>query len=223
MVMKMKHCDLCGVEVATPARLCPLCGAPLSGEEPGEAAYPAAGFGRGYHFIKRLLLFLTVMAVAVCAVVNLSVDPEFWWWAIVATVLAYAWAVGAHTLRHGGNGGGRVLTQVLAAAALVLLLDLETGWRGWSVDFVLPAICGVGIAAILVLILCNLTNWAGYVLYQIMLALLGFVPIALYFAGFAHVFWASAIPAVMALASLAALFFFGDRTIKNEFVRRLHL
>lgn len=223
MVTPMKRCEQCKVQVTGPGKLCPLCGAPLSGRGEEDAAYPPVGFGRGYHFIKRLLLFLTLMAVIVCAVVNLATAPDFWWWAIVATVLAYAWAVGSHSLRHGGNGGGKVLMQVLAAAALVVLLDLETGWRGWSVDFVLPAICGVGIAAILVLVLCNLTNWAQYVLYQVVLALLGFVPIALYFFGASQVFWAAAIPAVMALASLIALFLFGDRSIKNEFVRRLHL
>lgn len=223
MVIPMKRCEQCGVQVNGPGKLCPLCGAPLSGEGGGGAVYPAVGFGRGYHFAKRLLLFLSIMAVIVCAVVNLATMPNFWWWAIVATALAYAWAVGSHSLRRGGNGGGRVLVQVVAAAALVLLLDFETGWRGWSVDFVLPAICGVGIAAILVLILCNLTNWAQYVLYQVVLALLGFVPIALYFFKISRVFWAASIPAVMALASLVALFLFGDRSIKNEFVRRLHL
>ncbi len=87
------------------------------------------------------------MAVIVCAVVNLATMPNFWWWAIVATARLRL-GCGQPSLRRGGNGGGRVLVQVVAAAALVLLLDFETGWRGWSVDFVLPAICGVGIAAI---------------------------------------------------------------------------
>ena len=72
------------------------------------------------------------------------------------------------------------------------------------------------------LILCNRTNWAGYVVYQVVLAIFGFVPLVLYLAGAAKSLAAVLVPTVLAAASLAALAAFGDRSIKSEFKRRLH-
>ena len=218
--MRMKHCDACQIDISTPAQICPLCGAPLMGQN-GKRVYPVLGFGRKYHLVKRILLFWSIVTIAVCALINLATMPHFWWWLVVATYFGYAWISVPHVLRTGGNAGGKILMQVVCAGALVILLDVETGWRGWSVDFVLPAVFCIGIAAVMIVILCNLINWAGYVLYQVVLAVFGFVPLIFYWTGLSHVFWAAAIPAVMAIASITALALFGDKSIKNEFARRL--
>ena len=164
----MKHCRACDVDVATPAVLCPLCGTPLAGLADADCAavYPPAGSRKEYNFVKRLLLLLSVVGAAVCIVVNLLVMPSFWWWTIVVTALVYAWAVVPHAMRRGGNAAGKVLMQVVAGSALAVLVDFETGYRGWGVSFVVPAFICAGIVAVVVLVMCNRTNWAGYVLYQ---------------------------------------------------------
>ena len=145
----MKHCRACDVDVATPAVLCPLCGTPLAGLADA-AVYPPAGSRKEYNFVKRLLLLLSVVGAAVCIVVNLLVMPSFWWWTIVVTALVYAWAVVPHAMRRGGNAAGKVLMQVVAGSALAVLVDFETGYRGWGVSFVVPAfICaGMGLKAL---------------------------------------------------------------------------
>ena len=171
----MKHCRACDVDVATPAVLCPLCGTPLAGLADADCAavYPPAGSRKEYNFVKRLLLLLSVVGAAVCIVVNLLVMPSFWWWTIVVTALVYAWAVVPHAMRRGGNAAGKVLMQVVAGSALAVLVDFETGYRGWGVSFVVPAFICAGIVAVVVLVICNRTNWAGYVLYQAVLAVFG--------------------------------------------------
>ena len=100
---------------------------------PGCAAvYPPAGSRKEYNFVKRLLLLLSVVGAAACIVVNLLVMPSFWWWTIVVTALVYAWAVVPHAMRRGGNAAGKVLMQVVAGSALAVLVDFETGYRGWG-------------------------------------------------------------------------------------------
>ena len=184
----MKHCRACDVDVATPAVLCPLCGTPLAGLADADCAavYPPAGSRKEYNFVKRLLLLLSVVGAAVCIVVNLLVMPSFWWWTIVVTALVYAWAVVPHAMRRGGNAAGKVLMQVVAGSALAVLVDFETGYRGWGVSFVVPAFICAGIVAVVVLVMCNRTNWAGYVLYQAVLAVFGLAMPVLYFTGLAH-------------------------------------
>lgn len=218
----MKRCTACDVTVATPATACPLCGTPLVGEGAGAAAYPPASGRKGYHFAKRLLLFLSVMTAVVCVVVNILATPNFWWCLFVVTALAYLWAVIPHALRRGGNGGGKALMQVVCGSALAVVLDWEIGWRGWSINFAVPILFCAGIIAVMILIACNRTNWAGYVLYQVVLAVLGFVPPILYFTGVSTAMIPALIPGFLALSSLVGLAVFGDRSIKSEFRRRLH-
>ena len=194
----MKHCRACDVDVATPAVLCPLCGTPLAGLADADCAavYPPAGSRKEYNFVKRLLLLLSVVGAAVCIVVNLLVMPSFWWWTIVVTALVYAWAVVPHAMRRGGNAAGKVLMQVVAGSALAVLVDFETGYRGWGVSFVVPAFICAGIVAVVVLVMCNRTNWAGYVLYQAVLAVFGLAMPVLYFTGLAHSLVGAVVPAV---------------------------
>ncbi|MFQ7005078.1 MAG: hypothetical protein ACLRRT_16265 [Ruthenibacterium lactatiformans] len=132
----MKHCRACDVDVATPAVLCPLCGTPLAGLADADCAavYPPAGSRKEYNFVKRLLLLLVVGA-AVCIVVNL-LDAVVLVWTIVVTALVYAWAVvptpcaAAATRRQGAHAGG--------GGSAGVLVDFETGYRGWGVSLWCP-------------------------------------------------------------------------------------
>ena len=69
------------------------------------------------------------------------------------------------------------------------------------------------------IIVANRTNWARYVMYQALLALLGFVPPILYLIGVANQLWAAFIPALLAGVNLAMLAAFGVRNMKYEFRR----
>ena len=168
-----------------------------------------------------LRIFLNYVAFPLCALVNLLTTPSFWWWLFVATGIGYLWLAVPHLFRKGGNAGGKLLMQVVCIALLQTALDAEIGWQGWSVTYALPATCCAGIVGVLVIILCNRTNWARYVLYQAALAALGFVPLALYAAGAAGNFVMALVPACLAAVSLLVMAVFGDRSIKNEFKRRL--
>lgn len=218
----MKYCEACHVKIATPATFCPLCGTLVLGEGTAQRAYPIRFSQHSYYFVLRLLLFCSLLCVAICAAINFLAGHQFWWWLVVATGLLWLWAITTHNLRRGTNAGGRVLMQVVATGVLGILLDAEFGYRGWSVTYVLPAVCGAGIVAIVLLVLFNLTNWSQYVLYQLALGVLGFVPLALALAGFATRLWPSVAVGLAAFACLLMLALFGDSSVKNELVRRLH-
>ena len=221
----MKYCNDCKACVRDALTVCPLCAAPLTqmaNTDETPCAYPPAMLHRrGYSLAKRILAFLSVIAGIVSIAANILVPAHFWWALIVITGIAYAWVVIPHAMRRGGNLAGKVFTQVVFGSALVVLVDFELGWRAWSVSYVVPMILCVGITAVAVIILCNSTNWAGYVLYQVMLALFGFVPLVLVFIGLSHSFLFALITAVFALTALSGTIIFGDKSIKNEFKRRL--
>ncbi|MFQ9681768.1 MAG: DUF6320 domain-containing protein [Ruthenibacterium lactatiformans] len=133
---------------------------------------------------------------------------------------AYAWAVVPRReprRQRGGQGahaGG-------GGSALAVLVDFETGYRGWGVSFCgarvhLRGHRGGGGAGDV-----QPHQLGGYVLYQAVPAVFGLaMPGCTSLAGDSLL--GAVVPSILAVATLAGMAVFGDRTIKNEFRRRLH-
>lgn len=220
----MKHCDSCKVDVRDEVAVCPLCAGPLHEQSKVRfvRAYPSQPDSkkRKYGFVRRLLIFASIMAGVICVMVNVMLPTDVWWSLIAIAGMCYTWLVVPHALRRGGNLAGKVLMQVLCISGLVVLIDLLLGWRAWSVNYVIPVLISSAIVTVGVIIICNRTSWAGYVMYQVVLALLSFVPLVLCFTGLVHSFLFAVIASGFGICALVATFVFGDRSIKNEFRRR---
>lgn len=221
----MKYCSECKISINEESVLCPLCKKELETtiKEGPERLYPKLeAIPSSYEFIRKLLIFISIVVCASSVFVNYVLDSSFLWYLIVITCVIYFWIAVSNVIRTNTNAAFKILFQVVCASALVTAIDYETGGHGWALSFVVPVIISFGTVSILILIFFNSTNWARYVLYQWMLAIFGFVPIVLYKTGLSKSFVASVITTVLAIISLTITIVFGDKTIKNEFKRRIH-
>ncbi len=236
----MEVCGSCKVKIMGDGDFCPLCGTALEdmatakansdiapaaegGQPPPQNAYPDLSREVAkYNFIKRLMLFVSVLGCGVCVLVNLLVDPRFLWSLIVLAAAAYGWLAVPPMLRRGANFGKHIVFTVILTSALAVALDFILGYTGWSVTYALPAICAAGIVATALMSVFNRTRWSQYVLYQVIAGVFGFIPLLLYAVGLAQNRLLVIIAAALALGSILATAFFGDRTIKSEFKRRFH-
>lgn len=224
----MKACNACHVKADTESDFCPLCGTPLEPASPPAGILPRNEYPDlshvmvQYNFIRRLLLFISLLGCGLSVLVNVLVTPYFMWSLIVVASVAYCWLILPPLLRRGVNYAAQAVLQVVFTSVLVVALDVIIGYRGWSVTYVVPGLLCAGILAIALMIALNRTNWAQYLLYQLIMGIFGFVPLLLYFLGFARNMVMVLVTAGCALASLLATIVFGDRTIKSEFKRRFH-
>lgn len=226
----MKQCEACHVHIAMDNRqFCPLCGtelvkAPPPGYAFAQNPYPnLTGTIRQYNFIRRLLLFLTLLGCSVCILVNWLVTPDLLWCLIVLLVAAYCWITIPPLLRRGANYATRVVWQVIFTSALLIALDFLTGYRGWSISYVLPSLLAAGILGIGLMAIFNRTNWAQYMFSQVWMAIFAFAPLILYLVGIAQNLTMALITAILGIASILVMLVFGDRSLKNEFKRRFNL
>lgn len=225
----MKACEACHVKVQSKKDFCPLCGSPLAAS--GEAGFAAPrnaypDLSRRmvqYNFFLRLSLFVSLLAGGISLLVNLLVTPQLLWSLIVIASLAYCWVVIPPLLRRGVNFAAQAVLQVLFTSTLVIILDFITGYRGWSLTYVVPGLLMAGIIAIGFMVMFNRTKWSQYVLYQIVMGIFGFIPLVLYFFNLSANLLMVILTGAFAMASLLVTFIFGDRTVKNEFKRRFHL
>lgn len=225
----MKKCETCQISIDTKSSTCPLCGTGLTAQDEVAYATPANRYPNfnkelaTYNFLVRLLLFVSLLGCGVSVLINLLTNTKFLWCLIVVAAVVYAWLVVPSLLRQGFNFGLQALLQSFFAIALCIALDFIIGYSGWSFTYVVPSIITLCIVSVDLLSLFYRTKYSQYVLYQIIVGILGFVPLVLYLTGVANVFILAVIPACLGLASVLACLIFGDKTVKNEFKRRFHV
>jgi lysylphosphatidylglycerol synthetase-like protein (DUF2156 family) len=221
----MKRCDECKINVKDNAVVCPLCLRELinlDGKTEREI-YPELLKIPPYNFLMRLLIFLSVAGAAASVVVNVLTDASVVWSISVVSAIAYFWASIKTLLKKNSNAAFKIFVQTIFTSALCVIMEAPTGKFNWSLSYALPSIFTLGSIIIIVIIIVNRTNWANYVIYQCLIAVFGFVPALFYWLKISNSLAASAISVGVSFLSLLTTFVFGDRTIKNEFIRRFHI
>lgn len=225
MVFMMRLCKNCNVKVISDTNICPLCRTVLieNGEGIVEDTYPVIKTNiHKYNVITRIFLFLSIIFTVSTIVVNYITYNGFLWSIIAISSILYFWSIIAHAIKHNINIAGKILVQTLSISILAIIIDITVGYIGWSVNYVLPEIIIVANITVLILIIINRMNWYNYILYEIAIAVLGFIPVILFFCGIIHEQWSATISVAISFAVLCGTVIFSDKSVKSELKRRLH-
>lgn len=219
----MGKCQNCRLEILDETERCPLCQTVLEPTEELENMYPDVRLRvRRMLFASRVYLFAAILLEGVLVGVNLFVYSELWWSALAGLGLALGYIV----IRFGiaGKAGYRSKTFWLCVAAVLCAIaaDFIIGYRGWSLDYALP----IGILAvdlsIVVYMLSNRRNWPSYIMWQLLMLVLSFIPMALFLLGLERDPYFVFLPlAASALLFLGTLLIGGHRAAE-ELRRRFH-
>lgn len=215
-------CAGCATEITGEWAACPLCGGELSG---ARRTAPQPDIRLRYDR-KRLLATLALASLVLVAGSAIAVRffPEpINGFALVWFAVAAVWLVAFTAVRKRRNFAKAIVYGVVLVSLLVLYADHWQGWRGWSVDWVIPLLCSSAIVAILVAVRIARMRVADYVIYLWSAAFLGFVP-ALFmlfgFTGYTVPSWISIGLAIV--ASLSALLLHRSETV-NELRKRFSI
>jgi len=184
--------------------------------------YPDIPFA-GRQLLFRLLALASVTVVVLCAAVLLCA-PEFHV-AVFSVIagLASGWLAVGIAVKKWGRPLKAVFWQVCILSLLALAWDYGTGWRGWSLDFVLPILYICTLLAMAVIARVLRLGPSDYLLYLVMNILLGLVPLVLLLGGTLRVKYPAVICAAVSVILLAVLVLFEGPALKGELLRRLHL
>lgn len=220
----MSRCSVCKVEIKDDSMVCPLCHSVLTDGEPGQASYPDARIlTRRLKLFTNILLFGVIVACAVTGYINYRIYSGLWWSVIVGAGLFYLFLIiRVDILGDQGYKFKTVLTM-LTGIGYVILIDYVTGYRGWSVNFVVPGVIMLMDIGVIVLMIVNFRNWQSYLLFQIFLIFCSLIPLILIAV---HVVTA---PGLSELAFGCTVLLFigtliiGDRRARTELKRRFHV
>ncbi len=240
----MAKCRQCNVTISDETTVCPLCRCVVEAEA-GTGSAPENGVAvNGYHAgvltrineypdvwlrqrkIKHfcnLILVAVLAGSAVLAIVNFALPHESWWSLIPITAMAYTYAVFRLIFVSRKGYRRKIFVPLILALVLMLVIDIETGFYGWSMNYVFPSGILVTDLIIVILMLTNLKNWQSYIIMQIVTMAVALIPMALWVTGIIT----SPLLSVIAMAASVLLFLtaliMGDRTARGELKRRFHI
>lgn len=221
----MNKCGNC--DVWTNHKTCPLCYTETMGQgAPEKGAYYPEYDMEEYKKktrLSRIAIFLGVLTVLACLVINIVVMPQFLWVFYVAVSVFYVLVPLSHTILSASHLGGKIVAQVISLTVLLLIIDIMSGSVQWSVNYVVPFLIIAGILLMSIIILKVRLRWGGYVSFLLMMIALGFSPAVFYLSGIATVLWPSVVAALFAVATFSSILLFANEAFMTQLGRRFHI
>ena len=225
----MRYCKNCKIQIIDNSEHCPFCRCVTDSHDSREAVstgvggYPdAVTLVRKFRFFGNLILFLSIVAGVICVLFDMHFESEFAWSLIVLLGLIYGNAILQFAIIGRSSYRGKAIILTLMGILIGYGIDEITGFRGWSLNYVLPGGILFLDLGIIVLMIVNRRNWQSYMMTQILTIVLSLCMLILYFIGFiSH-------PLVMQLSILVSILLFvgtlilGDTRARSELKRRFH-
>ena len=134
-----RKCSHCGVKIVDNTEKCPLCNGILEPGEEGEDFYPdIVHKARKMGLVLRILFAGWLTLSVVCGLINYyTYDGVLW--SVIISVATFYIVFMLYLLTYTRIGYlGRIFAAVFMGVFLVVSIDEVTGFRGWSIDYVLP-------------------------------------------------------------------------------------
>lgn len=225
----MQYCPKCRIHVRGYKRCCPLCQGELTTEQSPEENEAQAAFPHEERSIVsgmsvfRVVTFLCVSAEIVLLALEVLSGFTLAWYAVVMAGILIGWVDFLVAMYYRNNIIRLVTIEGYVIMALCVGIDLYTGWRGWSVAFVMPTLFGLLIFVTLILGLTTYRHLEEYITYIFFDLVFSFVQVPLIVTGKnPHIEMAVLCMTIMAIAAAAALIF-RSRELRRALEKLMHI
>ena len=220
----MMYCEKCKVSVTDELSQCPLCRDDLiETKDEKRIVFPNIPFiYHRYNLFFRILLFVSVSLAVVAVAVDMLMPGDIWWSILVVGAILCLWLCLWLAIKKRNNLPKGMLYQVVLLSSICVIWELLAGWRGWSINFVIPALCTAVMIALP--ILATILEWEirDLMLYMIIDEIFAVLPLLLLIFGVVTVRFPSVICVVVSIISTCALIIFRGEEIAAELKRRFH-
>lgn len=229
----MKKCNRCRLNVRDAGNLCPLCGELLSSETEGSKKggthppmYPTIEFNMdAFHLLQRIFTFIAFLVSLILFVINYATyeaAPVLWSLITVAAIV-YGMVTIYYSILHNSNLASKILVQTIGASILCIIVDNVIGYKGWSVNFTIPALMLFSNFAVILLMIVSPMKRQTYFMYQLTITVFSIILFVLCFTTIVVHKQFSIAVGIVCILSLAGSIFFGDKSFQHELIRRFHI
>lgn len=221
----MKYCNRCNIVIENNLDKCPLCHQKLLKNNDIEvkdfAIQKRSGIDLNRKII-RLLIFLFILVIGINIVLNIAFSYKFIWAPYSIVILFYVYLMIREAVLTYKNIGSIVVINVYMLSVIGFILDIILGFRGWSIDYLIPILVLSGIISLIVFLFIKPKMFANYFIYVLTMTFFGIIELVFLLSGIIKVKIISIIAIFISIMSIIGLFMFGNEEAKNEFVKRFH-
>ena len=176
----MQYCPKCRLNIRGEKTGCPLCGGRLTGDpEPG--GFPVLERRRFSHMsVVKVATFCYLSLFIILMALEILSDFRLAWVPFVILVMTIVWGDIMVGVYFRNNLVKTFAIETYLVMAGCLLIDFLTGWRGWSLSYVLPS----GFLLLVVATVCvgkmadlRLEEYIMYLVTTMLLSLLQIIPV----------------------------------------------
>lgn len=220
----MQYCEHCKVHIRGNRKYCPLCRNTLSGagsEE--EEIFPQVPVTYQYNLMIRVMLFISIGIVVVSLAVNAMFPVKVNWPMFILAGILCIWISLAMVIRKRYNIPKSIIWQVAVISVLAVVWDWRTGWRGWSLDYVIPIVCVVAMIVMYITAKIMRLGVRDFIFYILLDSIFGIIPALFFLLNLLHIKYPSVISISISVLSLVAVILFEGENIREELKKRMHL
>ncbi len=219
----MKKCVSCNVNIENNLQNCPLCNAKTEAiSDEYVNGYPNVKRTYVYELICKILLYFSIAGSLVCIVINNYVSRENPWSLISIVGQFYLYFSMKYILRKNRFIPIFILIQIVLIGVVVLVIDFSVGWKGWSVNFVIPFAIVGGMITLSVISIFKFRKYSEYIFYIFIIGLIGTFPLFSLIFKLSSVVWPGLLCFLYSVCTIIFMFVFLGRRFNNELKRRLH-
>ncbi len=171
----------------------------------------------------QIFTFLSIAAAVICGMVDFMINDAFGWSIFSAAGIFSVWLLTAVAYEKRRNLLKNEMWLLVFLSLISVLWDYFTGWRGWSVDFVLPLASLAVLASMPIIIHAQKLEKQEYLFYLALACAFGLIPLILLLVGVIRIPYPSIVCASVCFLVLAGLFIFHSRDILREIHKKFRL
>ncbi len=181
----MVKCTKCNVTIKDDTTICPLCHNPVQKNEDGKkeyrrAGYPKVKFGSKMLMVRNIIFVVLVLICLLLIEIDLTFFEGYIWFPIPVSSLLFAYLVFRYGVLAGGSHQAKIIILLICGVLLTIVIDYMTGFRRWSVNFVIPGGILMGDFIMIISMIINRKNRHSYVVPMMVIICISLVPVLLW-------------------------------------------
>lgn len=221
----MSKCQQCHLEIKDDTVVCPLCQCVLETTAlEAENYYPNVRIiTQKWQRLVRVYVFLAIVLESVLLYLNYTVLEGAHWPLVTGVVLFYGFVLLKFALMNDFAYKTKAIILIIIAIGCIILIDILTGFDGWSLNYFLTGGIILLNSGIVVAMFVNARNWQSYMMIELMTIVWSIVPFILYATGLLTNMIMSQVAFAYSVFLFLGTILIGGKKASTELKRRFHV
>lgn len=220
----MKYCRHCKVYIREEHDRCVLCENILEAKKSKtEDIFPYIPPFYESHLALKIMIFISIVALVVSFGINMIFPSNINWPMLFMFAVASIWIGLIIIIQKRYHIPKKIVWQVIIISVLSVFWDYKVGWKGWSLDYVIPIACVSAMIIMYVTAKVMKLSTRDYITYAFLAGVFGIIPILFIIFNLVNIVYPSIISIGFSIILLSAIFIFQGKDIRSEITKRMHI